>query len=169
MKINVKTEFNDEEIRQHVEVENPSGDVVHRTAVEVIQLRDQQVRSALLKLGWTPPDYDGVKVRLSNFEGLESVTFGHFKGHVMMNMEEDAMRQFGVVAEEHDGPDPRWLELDPDNPKTWPQTSRAPSGSEWLAQLEDGTYEMRTWYGPYLGQWKKGWDDVVSYIDPGDL
>ena len=58
MKVNVKTEFNEFEIRQRLEFEDefglemPSHDSFPK---DIIRLKDEGVRRALIELGWTPP------------------------------------------------------------------------------------------------------------------
>ncbi len=51
--IKVTTEYNRDEIRQHTL--GTRDTMFNNMVVEVIRLKDQGVREALIKLGWTPP------------------------------------------------------------------------------------------------------------------
>jgi hypothetical protein len=50
--VEIKTTFNDDEIRQSMSNNN---DVIRNHLDDVIKLKDQAVIDALISLGWTPP------------------------------------------------------------------------------------------------------------------
>lgn len=56
-KVSVVTEFNADLIRQHLKFEDMShiDDSIKGLAVDIIDLKEQGVIDALIKLGWTPP------------------------------------------------------------------------------------------------------------------
>lgn len=53
--IRVDTRFNAERIEQELVCTDQAGDPMHRISLQVIQLQDQGIREALIKMGWTPP------------------------------------------------------------------------------------------------------------------
>ncbi len=56
-KVSVITEFNADLIRQHLKFEDMPyiDDSIKGLAVDIINLKEQGVIDALIKLGWTPP------------------------------------------------------------------------------------------------------------------
>lgn len=54
-KITVVTRFNDERIEQHEEWDLGWKDEIQIKARELIALKEEGVRKALIELGWTPP------------------------------------------------------------------------------------------------------------------
>jgi len=55
MKANVITQFNADMIKQHIEYDDQFQMPRHNMAEEIINLKEQGVRDALIALGWTPP------------------------------------------------------------------------------------------------------------------
>lgn len=56
-KVIVKTEFCKDLIRQEVSI--IGNDMVTRLVQQIIQLQDEGISQALIKLGWTPPKHKG--------------------------------------------------------------------------------------------------------------
>jgi len=64
MKVNVKTKFDDDIIKQII---TDDFDDLHQIFCEqVINLQDQGVRDALIKLGWTPPECTVSKLKIKD-------------------------------------------------------------------------------------------------------
>ena len=54
-KITVVTRFNTERIEQHLELDG-ENDMFPSLRKEIMELKEEGVREALIKLGWTPPN-----------------------------------------------------------------------------------------------------------------
>ena len=55
MRVEVETKFNKEIIEQNTVIKDHSGKTVEKLATEIVFLREQGIREALIALGWTPP------------------------------------------------------------------------------------------------------------------
>ncbi len=87
MKVNVKTNIDDDIIKQVV---TDDFDDLHQTFCEqVINLREQGVRDALIKLGWTPPECSIPKLKIKDiyemfgrvkYSSSSAVCLDDFKG-----------------------------------------------------------------------------------------
>jgi hypothetical protein len=62
--VHVETKFNKDRIEQQLvfkDCHSPIG-MIDNVAVQVVNLQEQGVREALIKLGWTPPDEGAEKM-----------------------------------------------------------------------------------------------------------
>ena len=60
----VKTAFNKDRIESWLEFKGEYGighDIINHHNKQIINLRDQGIREALIKLGWTPPKEENVE------------------------------------------------------------------------------------------------------------
>ena len=55
MKYVIKTSFTDAEIKQESYFENKSNEIRSAITNRILYLEDEEVRKALIALGWTPP------------------------------------------------------------------------------------------------------------------
>lgn len=55
MKLKVETQFNKDFITQRVDIASDSCFPVNTISREVVHLKEQGIRDALIRLGWTPP------------------------------------------------------------------------------------------------------------------
>jgi hypothetical protein len=59
MKITVNTRYDDAVIIQEIVNDQIAPDIMYQVTKKIIQLQDEEIKKALIKLGWTPPLPEG--------------------------------------------------------------------------------------------------------------